>query len=205
MKPEIIKAVVVTAELTGTNLTEGGAEAMVQHLSAYETKVVLDALVRCQLELRHGGLTLGAVIDRLEDGHLGPEEAWALVYGLDEDATVVWTQEIAEAYGLVRGMLADQVAARMAFLENYRRRLAKARLERRPPVWWASLGHDPSRRASVLEEAQRLGRLPAPVVRGLLPPGTLVEVESLDGKAMAQGIVRELTRRMIAEKRLPQP
>ena len=203
MKPEIIKAVVVTAELTGTNLTEGGAEAMVKHLSAYDTQAVLEALERCQLELRAGAFTLGAVIDRLDDGHPGPEVAWAMVYGLEEDDSVVWTQEIAESYGLVRGMLRDQVAARVAFLEAYRRRLAKARRERRPPVWWASLGFDAGKRAAVLEEAVRLGRLAAPTLREMLPPGTLVEVESLDGKAMAQGIVRELTRRMIAEKRLP--
>ena len=169
LNPEIIRAVTVTAELTGANLSEVAVEAMVEHLSGYPVEVVLSALRRCQVELR-GPMTLGAVMDRLDDGHLGPEAAWALVAHLTESSSVVWTDEIAQSFGGVRLMLDDRVAARMAFLEDYRRRLSEARAERRRPTWWASFGHDQAGRVAALEEAVALKRLSAPRARGCLPP-----------------------------------
>jgi hypothetical protein len=168
-KPEIVKAVLVTAELTATPLTEGAATAMVEHLSAYETPLVLRALARCQLELR-GRMALADILDRLEDGHPAPEQAWALVGGLRAGDTVVWTNEVALAYGQVAGILHDRVAARLAFLEGYRQKLAAARLERRPARWWASLGDDPAGRAGALAEAVLMGRLSPESVRAMLPP-----------------------------------
>jgi hypothetical protein len=202
-KAEVVKAVMVTAELTGSNLSEAAATAMVEHLSTYETPLVLAALARCQIELR-GGLTLGAVIDRLDDGHPGPESAWAMVGELDEDQTVVWTDEIAGAWQVSRGLRSDDVARRMAFLEDYRKRLARARLARARPIWWASLGQDASQRAAALEEGVRLGRLPAPMVRRMLPPADVPPEDiATEGRAQAQAIVAQLTKRMIADKRLP--
>ncbi len=206
LNAEIVKAVVVTSELTGSTLSEAGIEAMVEHLSGYPVEIVLKALHRCQLELR-GGLTLGAVMDRLDDGHPGPETAWAMVAGLDEDASVVWTEEIAASYGLVRG-LKDRVAGRLAFVEDYRKRLADARQEQRPPSWWASLGWDASRRGAVIREAVERGRLTVGQARGMLPehevpgPGRLALTE---GKEAAHALVQTLTRRLMADARDPEP
>ena len=206
LNPEIVKAVVVTAELTGSALSEAGIEAMVEHLSGYPAPIVLKALHRCQLELR-GGLTLGAVMDRLDDGHPGPETAWAMVGGLDEDASVVWTDEIAASYGLVRG-LTDRVASRLAFVEDYRQRLAEARQQQRPPVWRASLGWDASRRAGVVREAVERGRLTVGQARAMLPEHEMPSARSLilpEGAASARALVQALTRQLMAEKRDPEP
>lgn len=206
LNPDIVKAVVVTCELTGSTLSEAGIEAMVEHLSGYSAAMVLKALHRCQLELR-GGLTLGAVMDRLDDGHPGPETAWAMVAGLDEDASVVWTDEIAGSYGLVRG-LNDRVASRLAFVEDYRQRLADARREQRPPVWRASLGWDASRRAGAVREAVERGRLTEGQARAMLPEHEIpraVNAVLPEGAAQARALVQTLTRRLLAEKRDPEP
>ena len=46
LNPKIVQAVAVTAELTGSTLSEVAMTAMVEHLSAYETEAVLAALLR---------------------------------------------------------------------------------------------------------------------------------------------------------------
>jgi hypothetical protein len=168
LKPEVIKAFMVTAELTGTPLTRDSAEVAVEHLCQYETDLVLRALNRCRIELR-GPLTLGAVMDRLDDGYPGPEAAWAMVSKLDDGATVVWTDEMAEAFHGVRGMLEDRVQARMAFLEVYRTKLAEARAVAKVPRWWPSLGWDASQRAAAITEAVELRRLSVTQAMTMLP------------------------------------
>lgn len=210
LKPEIIKAVAVTAELTGTTMSEAGMEAMCEHLGGYDTQAVLKALHRCQLELR-GALSLGAVMDRLDDGHPGPEIAWAMVARLGEDDSVVWTDEIAQSFGLVRGMLSDRVGARLAFIEAYRGRLAEAQAEKREPVWWASLGHDPAGRAGVILEAVEKGRLAPAAVHRMLPPHEWPENKGQgmhqlsDGRRDAKALVQDLTRKLASEARKPEP
>lgn len=99
-----------------------------------------------------------------DDGRPGAEEAWALALtASDEGATVVWTEEISEAWGICRPVLAagDEVGARMAFREAYGRLVASARSARRPHLWQAALGHDRNRQADALRRAVGLGRLPA--------------------------------------------
>lgn len=117
------------------------------------------------------------------DGHLGLEEAWALVAGLSEDDSVVWTDEIAEAYRVASRVLPDRVGARMAFGAAYRRRLEQARQTGKHVRWWASLGWDVNRRAQAVEDAVALGRLSAPEARGLLPPGEPTAAEAPAGRS----------------------
>ena len=92
----LLEALAVTAELTGTELSEAAARAMVADLQAYPAQQVLVALTRCRRELK-GRLTIAAVLERLDDGRPGPNEAWAMI-PQDEAGSVVWTQEMAEAF-----------------------------------------------------------------------------------------------------------
>lgn len=98
------------------------------------------------------------------DGRPGAEEAWAACQpAADEARTVVWTAEMAEAWGIAWPLLhnhGDEVGARMAFKEAYTRILAAARKQRRPVEWSATLGHDEAMRADALREAVSAGRLP---------------------------------------------
>ena len=104
------------------------------------------------------------IVERLHaaDGRPGAETAWALALrARDEALTVVWTAEVAEAFGIARPVLdaGDEVGARKAFLEAYRGLVAEARRQMRPAAWTASLGLDPQCRADALSEALRRGQL----------------------------------------------
>lgn len=97
------------------------------------------------------------------DGHLPADEAWAIAAkAMDESETVVMTQEIAEAWGVAQEVmrLGDEVGARMAFRSAYERRITESRANGQRPKWFASLGHDPAKRASALETAADRLRLP---------------------------------------------
>lgn len=97
-----------------------------------------------------------------EDGRPGPEEAWAIALtGADERATVVWTDEMAQAWGIALPVLnaGDQVGARMAFREAYARLVDAARRLRLPVAWSPSLGHDPATRDEAIEQAVQRGQL----------------------------------------------
>ncbi len=97
------------------------------------------------------------------DGHIPAAEAWAIaIQAMDEDETVVWTQEIAESWGCAKMIIeaGDEVGARHAFVSAYDRRLAESRANGLRPKWFPSLGHDPDKRASALEAAADRLRLP---------------------------------------------
>jgi hypothetical protein len=167
-KSELLKAIAATAELLGTSLSPEAARIFVQDLADYPIDPLLSALRRCRLECR-GRLTIADVVSRIDDGRPGPEQAWAML-PLEESQTCVWTEEMAQAYGVAAPVLDDRVAGRMAFREAYVALVAKARDGKVAARWVPSLGWDKEGRAGVLDEAVRLGRLTTDQVRLLLPP-----------------------------------
>jgi len=133
-----------------------------------------------------------------QDGRPGAEEAWALtVKAADEQQTVVWTQEMSEAFAIARPILlgGDEVGARMAFREAYTRLVEAARAARVRPSWSVSEGHDPQLRAVAVQAASVLGRLAAPEVseRLALPAsrGAMVDADAALTGSAAPDSVRE--------------
>jgi len=123
-----------------------------------------------------------------DDGRPGADEAWAVaIRAADENATVVWTEEIAKAWGIARAVFdaGDEVGARVAFREAYNRLTDEARRARRPAKWDASLGFEPSGRASAIQEAVAIGRLPAPDRYLLEGPATSDEPSPVLGELFA--------------------
>ena len=97
------------------------------------------------------------------DGRPDPEEAWALsLRAADQGATVVWTSEMAEAFGICRTVLeaGDEVGARMAFKSAYSRLIEEARQIRKPTKWAASLGHNKDEQYQTMLPHVQRGRLP---------------------------------------------
>lgn len=97
-----------------------------------------------------------------DDGRPGADEAWAIaVRARDESATLVWTEEIAQAWGVARSVmdLGDEVGARVAFRGAYERLLVEARRAGVAPRWTASLGTDATQRDVTVREAVAVGRL----------------------------------------------
>lgn len=148
-----------TAELCGAPLSVPALALLALDLDTYPEPAIRAALRRCRMEHR-GRLTAEAVISRIDDGRPGPEEAWAMI-PRDESGSVVWTDEMAAAYGIAAQLLAQEepIAARMAFLEHYRAAVAKARLDGVPARWRPSLGRDPRDRERALAEAADKGRI----------------------------------------------
>lgn len=167
--PELIQAIAVTAELCGRTFSPEAARMFVDDLDGFEEQAIAVALRRCRREVR-GMLTVQDVVSRIDDGRPGPEEAWAML-PKDEGMSAVWTDEMAEAFGVAAPLLdaGDKVAARMAFKEAYATRINAARDQRRPPNWTVSLGHDPRGRDVALAEAVSLNRLSLEQARSYAP------------------------------------
>lgn len=142
-----------------------------EDLAAYPEQQVLNALSRCRRELKTFP-TIADVISRIEDGRPGAEEAWAMI-PKDESASVVWTDEMRDAFAIARELLADDpVAARMAFREAYLRLVSEGRARHRPTRWTPSLGHDSAGRAQALQIAVDRNRISHEAAEGLLPDYT---------------------------------
>lgn len=165
---QLLEAVAVTAELCGRTFSEPAARVFVADLSGYPERQVLGALTRCRKEVR-GLLTVADVVQRLDDGRPGPDEAWAMLPRSEADS-VVWTDEMAHAYAIAGPMMdQDRNAARLGFREAYSRAVNAAREVRKPVSWSPSLGHDPRGREAALLRAAELGRLSHEHANALLP------------------------------------
>lgn len=94
-------------------------------------------------------------------GHLGPEEAWAIVGPSlrDEGRTIVWTDEMRDAFGSALLLADDLVAARMAFKERYTQLMKETAIAGTAPRWSVSLGLDRNGREKPILEAVQKGRL----------------------------------------------
>lgn len=171
-KKELLMMLASTAEVVGDTIKPGVALTMADDLDVYPLVDLANALVQCRRELK-GRLTLAAIIERIDDGHMNPNEAWAVaILAADEAATVVWTPEIEQAWNTARPLVeaGDKIAARMTFIEAYGRRLKEAKAARSHAVYHPSLGFDASGRDAALREAVERGRLPAPSVQQYLLP-----------------------------------
>lgn len=156
---KVLEAIAVTAELCGRSFTPAAARVFAQDLAGFSDDAVLSALTRCRKEVK-GVLTVQDVVSRIDDGRPGVEEAWAMIPH-DEESSVVWTQEMATAYGVAAPLIyeGDKIGARMAFKEAYAKLVADARDRKEPPHWMPSLGGNPSGRQMALIDGVRAKRL----------------------------------------------
>ena len=171
---DVVKAIAVTAELTGTQLSADAMKAMASDLAGehYES-AIMAALTRCRRELP-GRLTQAAVVERIEqaDGRPGANEAWGIALSaFDEAATVILNEEINEAMAAARPVMnsGDDIGARMAFRDAYERVVRKNRITGIKPKWYPSLGHDPMLRADAIQAAEARGLLTRSQAAAYLP------------------------------------
>ncbi len=101
------------------------------------------------------------------DSRPGAEEAFALALSTrDEQKTVVWTEECAQAWVACKPVLdaAGVISARKTFLEVYERLVAAARKAATPVKWTPSPGLDKDGYQEAVKTATAAGLLPAPKV-----------------------------------------
>lgn len=155
---DVLEHLIATAEVCGTVLSPAAARLMVADLSPFEPEQVIGGLRRCRREVK-GKLTLADILNRIDDGRPGPEEAFAMIPPPeDEDSTCVMTREMALAMESARH-LGDPIARRMAFREAYVRLVQQARERSESARWSVSLGHDSGSRAEVVADAVAKGRI----------------------------------------------
>lgn len=178
-RPQFAKILGTTYDLHGRRLNDDTTELWWAALAGYDFALVRGAFSRHIQNPDQGQYCpkpadiireIGNMADT-RSGHPGIEEAWAIVGPSlnNEGLTVVWTEQIAQAFGVAVRLQDDPVAARMAFKESYTGLLAQARQSGAPPRWFPSMGTDVGGREGPLVEAVSQGRLGADHVRKLLP------------------------------------
>lgn len=180
------EALAVTAEVCGTEFSKPAAMVMIARLQEYPLPAVMKALDRCQTEVT-GKLSLAAIVQRIDDGRPGSDEAWATaIEAHDESNTVVWTEETAKAYWAASSLLdsGDKIGARMAFRNAYEREVQNARHEGRQVKWTPTLGHDPDQREMAIMKARELNQLSDNYAKTLLPYKSNITVEDIKLKML---------------------
>lgn len=175
---KIMQELAVTIELIGaTDLSKGVKKVIISELAAYTPEQAIKALKRCQRECKYR-LSLADILERIDDERPGPNEAWAMV-PKSEAESAVWTTETVEAMGPVWDLMHDDVAARMAFIESYKKTVQNAKDQKKSVEWTFTYGHDKSQRQSVLLQGVKMGRISDGVARKLMPELPPVEDNNL--------------------------
>jgi hypothetical protein len=143
------------------------------------------------------------------DGRPGPEEAWAIaIQAADENRTLVWTGEIAAAWGIARTVFerGDEVGARMAFKDAYGRIVAEARRDGLGATWMPTIGADPDQRDEALQRAHSAGLLPAPeALRALPAPDNALSFTNTRMPDVVRQKLLAARARMLARASEPEP
>lgn len=160
----LAKELALTAETMGQAISKNAAAMMATDLSTFTMDQLTTALNRTRMECT-GKLTLKAILDQLDvlQGRPGGNEAWALALRAREERdTVVWTDEVAQAWAVAAPMASgrDLVGARMAFKDAYERITQNARDTFKRPEPQIAVGWDNAQRIAVVTEAHNNGRIP---------------------------------------------
>lgn len=168
MNDRLIEALAVTYAAAGQEVGDTTIRIVASDLSAYPLNDVLAALARCRSECRK--IALADILDRLPNGHQGPEQAWASVRHAigDERVTLVLSEPTRAAFLAADALAGDEIAARMAFREVYMRETGEARAEGGPVRWTFILGSDAAQRDDVITQAVVHGKLAPDRAFGLL-------------------------------------
>lgn len=178
---EVIKTLAVMGEIYGKMISPAAARVIALDLSGFEEASILVALKRCRLELTRFP-TMAEIIARLDDGRPSPDEAWSMI-PRDEDASVVWTEEMSAAYGVARNLLDEsEFSARQAFIDKYKSLVADARARNARTRWVPSLGREQTGRAAALIAAVEQRRLSVQEAQQIMP-----ELEQASGRLRLTG------------------
>ena len=187
------KAIAITAEVCGRNLSQPAVELMIVELSEFELKDVLKALRQCYRECKRGLFSLADVIQRLpgrpED--MAADEAWGIALNSElwnERVTAVVPQAVFAAFPFPIWAAGDKVGARMAFKSAWDRCVSEYGME-----YGITLGYDAEGRAPVIESALRDGVISLEQACHALPEhdfeqeGMLIESKPAKALAPARG------------------
>lgn len=169
-------------------------------LEPFSIGQVKDALAIHMLESKFPPVPADVVqrIPKQSDGRPDAEEAWAISRNaIDENETIVWTQECASAFASAESLLqnGDDVGARMAFKSAYNRLVEQARAQGTPTHWFSSNGRDAQRREYVIAQAVRDGKLALAHAKTIVP-GVLEDLREERALLEVQKLTSKLTGRL---------
>lgn len=199
---KIIQAIAVTAELTGTQLSDNAMVVMAEDLMRYPLDKVLIALERCRRELK-GRLTIASIIERVDDGWQSAEEAFnTLVAGWrNENLSILTTHTAMRAAESAAALFnaGDKYRAGTAFKEAYERAVSEKKAKGIEPDWYVSAGLDKDQLAQVVKEAAATGRITNDYALAMLPASQermdiescnlLTNAQRIEGKAKLNNLI----------------
>lgn len=157
------------AEYYDKKLTETQIAMYVEDLGDLSLADLSEAVKRYRRDPKNSFFPLPAKLREIvesQDGRPMPDEAWAMI-PKDEYGSVIWTDEMAEAFGEARKLLdEDRIAARTTFKEIYTKLVSDARSQRRRVRWTPSMGYDRAARSTALTEAVEKQRITLEEARG---------------------------------------
>lgn len=199
---KIIQAIAVTAELTGTPLSDNAMVVMAEDLMRYPLDKVLIALERCRRELK-GRLTIASILERVDDGWQSSEEAFnTLVAGWsNENLSILTTHTAMRAAESAAALFnaGDKYRAGTAFKEAYERAVSEKKAKGIEPDWYVSAGLDKDQLAQVVKEAAATGRITNDYALAMLPASQermdiescnlLTNAQRIEGKAKLNNLI----------------
>ncbi len=200
-----------TAEAMGKDLSDIGLKIFAQDLSEYQFADAVEAIQDCRRSLNRFP-TINDIISKIQskDGRPGAEEAWAMI-PKDDSGSVVWTDEMAGAYGIAHPLIlsGDEIAARMAFKEKYTSLLKEVREKKVPARWTLSAGTNPAEVQDTVQKALSLGRLSPQTAKALghdsnpevlsLPSPDLLDVDPSEVKQNVMALIARITKTVPVE------
>jgi hypothetical protein len=167
-KPQFVKLLAQVLSGYGKPLPEKDeTNVWFNHLTPFPPPTIKQAFEAYCVERPDFAPTPNGIAARckLLDGRPDENEAWAVsLTSQDERETVTWTSEMAEAFDLAKPLLAvgDEIGARMAFKDAYKRLVIAARSLNRPVRWSTSAGWDAGRHQLAHQDAVNAGLLDGP-------------------------------------------
>ena len=203
-----MQAIAVTAELTGTQLSDNAMLVMAEDLLIYPLDKVLIALERCRRELK-GRLTLAAILERIDDGWQSAEEAFnTLVAGWEsEHLSILTTHTAMHAAESASALFnaGDKYRAGLAFKTAYERIVSEKKAKGIQPDWYVSAGLDKEQLAQLITEAAATGKITNDYALALLPAGEermnietrnlLTDKQKEEGKARLGNLLNLITQK----------
>ena len=165
---QILKAM---AEMYDKKMSDNQIKLFLNDLSAFSEEELIIALKKCRFNLNKYP-TVHEIIERIPNWHPSANEAWALIPRSENDSCC-WTTEIKKSYFEVIDLYNDdKIAARVAFIENYNKKINDALMLKSRPKWELSLGYDKTHRQIIIEKAIEEKKISHENIR-LVPSGII--------------------------------
>jgi hypothetical protein len=174
-KRKTLDALTVILEMNSQEMSSAAMVMIAEELSAYDFSAVQQAMRKTAKQGYK--ITLGRIVDNIDDGRPSPEKAWQEVQHMTEDDSKVLTTEQNQAYCMVSTSLIDadtstRITAKQTFISEYER-LCEKNIDQGVPVQYflarANHDHDGLKALQAVTLAVAENKLPQSKAVKLLP------------------------------------